>query len=54
MHRYIRPEITISSFSVEDIITDSALTPTTAEKYTPANEGVSFADTTYIIEWEKE
>ncbi len=52
MQKYTKPELRISRFCVDDIITDSgALAPSTASGYVSADNNVSIADTTYIIDW---
>lgn len=52
MRKYIKPEIAVNRFSVEDIITASgAVLPADASSYKSASDAVAIAGNAYIIDW---
>lgn len=51
MKKYIAPKINVCRFEAQDIITDSALVPTPATNYAPAEQGAEFNNSTYIFNW---
>lgn len=54
MKKYIQPELNVCKFSAEDIITTSAVTPSTAEGYSSAVNEVAITENAYVINWPKE
>lgn len=53
MRKYIRPEIALSRFGIEDIITASGgmIVPTEASGYQPSENAEGFKAATYVVEW---
>lgn len=51
MKKYIKPEIEMCTFDAQDIITESAAVPVSADGYAPKTEGQSFNQSTYIFNW---